>query len=70
MTQSTLNIAGLAHDIAQKKSYINFVWSDDPAKRLGLEVPYGTPLEKAEEAARTAIADFAREMSECKIKMG
>lgn len=69
MAISTITIVGLSHDLAQKKSYVNFVWADDPSKRLGLEVPYGTSLDEIEEAAGKAVADFAREMTECRIRM-
>ncbi len=34
----TMTITHLSHDIAQKKSFVSFVWDDDPSKRLGLEV--------------------------------
>lgn len=67
MSRSELVITSLTHDFSQKKSYVGFVWSDDPGKRLGLEVPFGTPVEKADEMAKKAIADFAVEMAECSI---
>ena len=58
----TMTITHLSHDIAQKKSFVSFVWSDDPSKRLGLEVPYGTALGDIEAAAETAIADLVTEL--------
>lgn len=39
-----MTITHLTHDLVQKKSFVTFVWADDPSKRLGLEVPYGTAL--------------------------
>ena len=59
---TTMTITHLSHDIAQKKSFVSFVWADDPSKRLGLEVPYGTALEDIEVAAEKAIADFIGEL--------
>lgn len=59
---TTMTITHLSHDIAQKKSFVSFVWADDPSKRLGLEVPYGTVLEDIEVAAEKAIADFIGEL--------
>jgi len=59
---TTMTITHLSHDIAQKKTFVSFVWADDPSKRLGLEVPYGTALEDIEAAAETAIAEFVGEL--------
>lgn len=67
MAKSTLNIVSLTHDIAQKKSYVGFVWADEPAKRLGLEVPYGLPLDQVEQAARDAVDGLSSELSDCAI---
>lgn len=64
---STLNIVSLAHDIAAQKSYVNFVWADDPTKRLGLEVPYGLPLDQIESAARSAVDGLSAELNDCEI---
>lgn len=66
--KSTLRITSLAHDTAAQKSYVNFVWADDPAKRLGLEVPYGLPLEQLESAARDAVDALSSELADCKIE--
>lgn len=63
MASKTITIVSLAHDISQKKSYVNFVWADDPAKRLGLEVPFGLPLDQIETAAREAVDALAQELS-------
>lgn len=59
---SRLIITHLSHDLQAKKSFISFVWSDDPTKRLGLEVPYGTALDGAEVEARKALSALAREL--------
>jgi len=65
---SELIIAQLGHDLQAKKSFVTFLWSDDPGKRLGREMPYGTSIEDAEAAARKAIAAFVSEMNESVIK--
>lgn len=59
---SRLIITHLSHDLQTRKSFVSFVWSDDPTKRLGLEVPYGTAIEGVEQAARQAIAELADEL--------
>jgi hypothetical protein len=58
-----LIITHLSHDLQAKKSFVSFVWSDDPAKRLELEVPYGTALEGVEQAARKAVDDLGSELA-------
>lgn len=65
----TMTITHLSHDIAQKKSFVSFVWADDPSKRLGLEVPYGTALEDIEAAAATAIADLVSELQSAEPRL-
>ena len=59
---SQLIVTHLSHDLQAKKSYVSFVWSDDPSKRLGLEVPYATALSDIETTARQALTDLAREL--------
>jgi hypothetical protein len=59
---STLNVTHLSHDLQAKKSFVSFVWSDDPSKRLGLEVPFGTALDQVEVEARKAVTALAREL--------
>ncbi len=59
---STLNITHLSHDLQARKSYVSFVWADDPSKRLGLEVPFGTALEAVETAARAALTALSQEL--------
>lgn len=57
-----MTITHLTHDLVQKKSFVTFVWADDPSKRLGLEVPYGTALGEIEKAAEQALADLVTEL--------
>jgi hypothetical protein len=64
---SKLIIAHLSHDLQAKKSFVTFLWSDDPAKRLGLEVPYGTAIEDIETEARKAITAFTGEMTDSEL---
>ena len=59
---SQLIVTNLSHDLQARKSYVSVVWSDDPARRLGLEVPYATALSDIEAAARQALTDLAREL--------
>lgn len=69
MAASTLTIVGLTHDIAQKKSYVNLVWADDPSKRLGLEVPYGLTLDRIEAEARKSVDALSGELAACRLEM-
>lgn len=69
MAASTLTIVGLSHDIAQKKSYLNFVWANDPSKRLGLEVPYGLSLDQIEAEARKSVDALSGELAACKLEL-
>jgi hypothetical protein len=64
---STLNVTHLSHDLAARKSYVSFVWADDPSKRLGLEVPFGTSIEGVEAAAREALTALSRELDDSRL---
>lgn len=66
---SKLLLTHLNHDLQNQKAYVNFVWSDDPAKRLGLEVPFGTTLSDAEQAANTAVRALSDELAAATIEM-
>jgi hypothetical protein len=57
-----MTITHLTHDLAQKKSFVSFVWADDPTRRLGVEVPYDTALGDIEAAAEKAVADLVTEL--------
>jgi hypothetical protein len=52
-----------------RKSYVTFIWSDEPGKRLGLEVPYGTALDDVAAAARTALDGLARELDASELSL-
>lgn len=59
---SKLVVTHLSHDLQAKKSFVSFVWSDDPTKRLGLEVPFGTSLDDVEAEAAKAVSSLADEL--------
>ena len=66
---STLTITHLSHDLGARTSFVSYVWSDDPAKRLGLEVPFGTALDQVEAEARKALTSLARELDGSALKL-
>ena len=57
-----LVITHLSHDLQAKKSFVSLGWPDDASRRLGLEVPFGTPLDDIEPAARKALAALTEEL--------
>ena len=63
-----LVVTNLAHDLQAKKSFVSYVWSDDPTKRLGLEVPYGTTLDAVAAEAVKAVRNFAGELQHAEIE--
>jgi hypothetical protein len=69
MPGKTIRVVALSHDLDLKKSFVSFIWTDDPTKRLGLEVPFGTELDGVEAAAKSAISAFRDEMAEIAIVM-
>jgi len=66
---SRLTVTHLSHDLGARKSYVSYVWSDDPGKRLGLEVPYGTGLAEAEAAAKAALTALAEELTTATVAL-
>jgi len=65
---SKLVVTHLSHDFQARKSFVSFVWSDDPNKRLGLEVPFGTPLADAEAEAVKAVRALAAELQAAEVE--
>jgi len=63
---TSMTITHLTHGLTQKKSFVSFVWTDDPSKRLGLEVLYGTALDDIGTAAEKAIGDLVAELQAAK----
>lgn len=66
---ANLTVTHLNHDLQNRKSYVNFVWSDDPTKRLGLEVPFSTTLENAQAEAVKAVQVLSAELAAASLKM-
>ena len=66
---SKLTVTHLSHDLGAQKSYVSYVWSDDPAKRLGLEVPYGTALADVEEEALAALRRLSAELAAAELAL-
>lgn len=66
---SKLFVTHLSHDFEARKSFVSFVWSDDPSKRLGLQVPFGTSLGDAEVEAVKAVRSLAGELQTADIVM-
>lgn len=66
---SKLVVTHLNHDLRAKKSFVSFVWSDDPDKRLGLEVPFGTAIADAEAEAAKAVRSLADELRTAQVRM-
>lgn len=64
---SRLIVTHLSHDLAAKKSFVSYVWADDPSKRLGLEVPFGTSLDQVETAAKAALVALADELKSAEL---
>jgi hypothetical protein len=64
---SKLVVTHLSHDLQAKKSFVSFVWSDDPSKRLGLEVPYGTRLDDVEAEAAKAVSTLSEELTAAEL---
>lgn len=66
---SRLMITHLSHDLQAKKSFVSYVWEGDPARRLGVEVPFGTVLADVEPAARKALDALATELQAASLSM-
>jgi len=64
-----LIVTHLSHDLQAKKSFVSFVWADDPSKRLGLEVPYGTALDAIEAEAHKAVAALSAELAQSRLQL-
>lgn len=64
-----LVVTHLNHDLQNHKSFVNFVWSDDASKRLGLEVPFGTTLADVEREAEKAVRALSAELGAAPLQM-
>jgi len=64
---STLLLTHLNHDLTNNTSYVHVVWSDDPNRRLGMVVPFGTTLADAEREAVAAVRALSAELAAAEI---
>ncbi len=62
-----LIVTHLSHDLQAKKSFVSYVWADDPSKRLGLEVPFGTSLDQVDAEAKAALDALANELKSAEL---
>ena len=65
---SQLTITHLSHDIAAKKSFVSYVWSDDPGKRLGADVDSGAGARLHGVAHFTKRGELAHPMTRGTLK--
>lgn len=64
-----LAVTQLSHDLSSKKSFVSLTWSDDPSRRLGLEVPFGTALADVEQEARKALRALSVELDAAELQL-
>ena len=62
-----LLITGLHHDLTKKRSFVYFVWKDDPEKRLGLDVPFQCTLDNLPDEAKKALKALSEELASATI---
>ena len=62
-----LMITGLHHDLTKKRSFVYFVWKDDPEKRLGLDVPFQCTLDNLPDEAKKALNALSDELASATI---
>jgi hypothetical protein len=64
-----LLITGLHHDLSKKRSFVHFVWKNDPEKRLGLDVPFQCTLDNLPGEARKALMSASEELASATVAM-
>jgi hypothetical protein len=62
-----LLIIGLHHDLSKKRSFVHFVWKNDPEKRLGLDVPFQCALDNLPDEAKKALKALSHELASATI---
>ena len=62
-----LLITGLHHDLSKKRSFVHFVWKNDPDKRLGLDVPFQCTLDNLRDEARKALKALSEELASATV---
>ena len=64
-----LLITGLHHDLSRKRSFVHFVWKDDPEKHLGLDVPFDCTLDSLRDEAEKALKALSEEIASATVAM-
>ena len=62
-----LLITGLHHDLSKKRSFVYFVWKNDPDKRLGLDVPFQCSLDNLLDEAEKALKALSEELASATV---
>jgi hypothetical protein len=62
-----LLITGLHHDLTKKRSFVYFVWKDDPDKHLGLDVPFQCAPDDLLDEARKALKALSEELASATV---
>jgi hypothetical protein len=62
-----LLITGLHHDLSKKRSFVHFVWKNDPDKHLGLDVPFQCGLDILPDEARKALKALSEELASATV---
>ena len=62
-----LLITGLHHDLSKKRSFVHFVWKNDPEKHLGLDVPYQCTLDNLPNEAKKALKALSDELASATV---
>ncbi|MGA7071176.1 hypothetical protein [Bradyrhizobium sp.] len=62
-----LLITGLHHDLSKKRSFVHFVWKNDPDRRLGLDVPFQCSLDNLPVEAKKALKALSDELASAKV---
>jgi hypothetical protein len=62
-----LLITGLHHDLSKKRSFVYFVWKNDPDKRLGLDVPFQCSLDNLLDEAGKALKALSEELASATV---
>jgi hypothetical protein len=62
-----LLITGLHHDLSKKRSFVYFVWKNDPDRRLGLDVPFQCTLDNLPDEARKTLKALSEELASATV---
>jgi hypothetical protein len=58
--KTELLITGLHHDLSRKRSFVHFIWKNDPERRLGLDVPFECTLDNLPDEARKTLKALSK----------